>query len=529
MCRKTAFFSILVSLLVAPTLLAAENPARQDFERLRREVEELRGKLAQDRATVPGTEAATFAGQKLGPNRAVTTKTGKLEIGGLLQIWSHVIANDSQDVFGSDGPFEGSGGTGECIDNNTYRIRRAQLSFKMYLTERISAYIMIDPAREATSFPEAYTNQGLLKRRRENWRFPLDNVPSGSPARVQTGSGAAGRMLREAYLKFEKFVPHHDFTIGQFYVPLGEEGPRNSRYLDFPERAMVTRFARFADVGVQVHGWWWGDNAEDARVQYWLGGFNGAGTLEQQRSNRADDNDAKDFLVSALVRPLWGDKTFGSLELGYSRIEGVHGEGGDQSSDASAPRSGLNRRTTVANRQFAWALYKLGAETPLRGWWLRGEWGSIRDRFAPFEVGVFDLAGGDPLGIGDAVQEAPHTLTTQGWYLSTGYKLTDSFFAERLGKGGFWNKLLEPTEFTFRYERFGNIFTEDLAQPDTHTDIFDTSIWTFGVNYYIKAYNARVQVNYGIVNEPENKTNQAARGFREVSNNTLLFSYQIAW
>jgi hypothetical protein len=496
------------------------------YELLRREVEEIRLKLS--KTEKPGEELARFAEKNALPSGSVKTDFGKLKIGGLLQVWNHMIPDDEQDVFSSDGAFEGSGGTSECINNDTYRVRRAQLKFSLDITERISACVMYDAAREATSFPEAPGNQGVLKRRRENWRYPIDGVPSGSVERVLHGSGAPNRMLREAYLKFDDFVPHHEFKVGQFYVPLGEEGSRDSRFLDFSERAMVTQFAHFADNGILAHGWWWGEVKEEARFHYWLGGFNGAGTLEQDRSNRADDNDAKDFLGGVMLRPLWGHDLFGDLELGYSRLQGIHGETGDTSANGTNPRSGLNRRRTVANRQFAWALYQFGSEVPVRGWWMRAEWGSIRDRFAPFEVGVLDLGSGDPLGIGDSVQASPRTLITQGWYFSTGYKLADSFFSDRLRDGGWICNLLEPLEFTFRYERFGNIFCEDLSQPDTHTDIFSSSVWTFGVNYYFKNHNAKIQANYAVVNEPDN--GHQNRGFREVNNNTImLLNYQIAW
>jgi hypothetical protein len=37
----------------------------------------------------------------------------------------------------------------------------------------------------------------------------------------------------------------------------------------------------------------------------------------------------------------------------------------------------------------------------------------------------------------------------------------------------------------------------------------------------------RVQLNYMVVNEQEDKINQAARGFTEVKNNVLIFTYQV--
>src|SRR5206468_1945237 len=106
-------------------------------------------------------------------------------------------------------------------------------------------------------------------------------------------------------------------------------------------------------------------------------------------------------------------------------------------------------------------------------------------------VNAFALGSG-PFG----EQAAPNPFKREGWYGAFGYKLTDSIFAERLKRPGFFNTLIQPVEFAFRYERFGNIIVENAGAPDTLTDVYETKVFTGGVNYYVWAYKHRIQVNY---------------------------------
>lgn len=522
MRRLTRLFVVAALLWPSAGLLAGTT-----VDDLRREVDSLRRQLNQGQAApaAPIKSVDAMVAGKYGPNAPVATKNGKLEVGGLLQIWNYNIQNDHVDVFGRRQNTVGVGGTNETRDNNGYRIRRAELKFSIDIHENVTGVVMLDAAREATSFPPLPSNQGLFKSKAFMApEYDILNGPGlGSTAEVasvQTGGGAAPRLLKDAYINFHGVVPHHDFTIGQFKPKMGEEGLRNAAYLDFGERAMITQSNDFRDLGVQMHGTWW-----DERFQYWTGLFDAAGDFfgtAGESANRADDNDEKDVVASALVRPLWNHGPWGSLELGYSGQWGIHGESGTADIVNQGPINGLNRNRTAAIRQAAWAMYKpMG---PVRGWWLRGEWGYQKDRALPLSVNAFALGSGD-----NGEQSGPNPFSRQGWYCATGYKLSDSIFADRLGKGGFWNKLMEPVEFAFRYETFQNIVCEDLNAPDSHTDVFNTTVWTAGVNYYVKAYNARVQVNYMVVNEEEDKVNQAARGFEEVKNNVFLITYQVAF
>src|SRR4029079_4619339 len=103
--------------------------------------------------------------------------------------------------------------------------------------------------------------------------------------------------------------------------------------------------------------------------------------------------------------------------------------------------------------------------------------------------------------------------------------LTDSIFAERLSKGGFFNTLIQPVEFAFRYEKFDNIIVENAAAPDTLTDRYNTKVITAGVNYYVWAYKHRIQVNYMNVREEVNRFHHP--GMRNTGNDALIMSYQL--
>ena len=368
----------------------------------------------------------------------------------------------------------------------------------------------------------------------------------------------ANRVLQDAYINYHTpNIPHHDFTLGQFKPPMGEEGNRNSAQLDFVERAMICQFSNQRDLGIMAHGTWWND-----RFQYWIGGFDSAGSFQNtfaSQQNRSDDNDSKDLAVKILARPIWNDEKWGSLEVGYSRQDGVHGESGDGiripdggSANTLVPSvDGLSLARTSANRQYAWLWYRPGG--PVRGWWLRGEWGAINDRGLP---GLWNIS---------APQLSPEPYRREGWYFSSGYKLSDSIWADSLKSGGMVKKFLFDLEFAYRYEIFGNIVSDSLTNPKAaafntvfapgrfllnlpnNTDVFKTQVHTAGINYYWKGYNVRTQMNYMWVDEPQghvattlitNPTNAATgvpvpvfrgRRYREVKNNVFVISHQVMW
>jgi len=221
-------------------------------------------------------------------------------------------------------------GSNEVNDNDSFRVRRAQLRFTMDIHENVTAYVMFDPAREATSFRDPFNNQSDTVSGDGSAAFNsgLTKIPfsfGGDPqavgnlrnAAVRDGSGNANRLLQDAYINYHGILPHHDVTVGQFKRRLGEEGTRDSSKLDFIERSMITQLANMRDLGAQVHGTWWDD-----RLQYWLGTFGGSGTAFQQRQNRSDDNDEKD-IVATVKKEGWNSYTI--IAKGNHLIQKVNG------------------------------------------------------------------------------------------------------------------------------------------------------------------------------------------------------------
>ncbi|MCK6472748.1 MAG: OprO/OprP family phosphate-selective porin [Planctomycetes bacterium] len=487
---------------------------RSEQADLRRKVEELQKR----QATIGGgpldlAGKAGAAAEKYGPNAPVTTKTGKLRVNGLVQVWYYTIQNDNLGFFGDLTPgTPGGGDSNETKDNDSFRIRRAELKFTLDLNDYVRGVIMFDPAREAQSFPNFSTNLGTQLRGRTA-------EISSAVTNVQSGAGGASRMLKDAYVQFHDFVPHHEFTIGQFKPPLGDEGIRSASDLDFAERALITQLVDFRDLGIATRGYWWDD-----RFQYWLAVFNAPGNFHGSDggyNDRSDTNDAKDLLARVLLRPLWKDPTWGSIELSWSSQFGIHGEAGNPRddnddgdvSDAGESVDGLNRRETWAIRHYAAMSYLPSG--PVKGWWMHGEWAWIKDRNAPAAV------RGIPQTDAAGIQTSPNPFSVSGWYVSTGYRISDSVWKEKV-PGWF-----RPFEFAYRCETFQNVAVSDLTRPKTRTDVFASTIQTAGVTYYIQGNNAKIQANYMWADEPD--AGDGGRGFREVKNDSFVVNFQVAW
>ncbi|MBI1978200.1 MAG: hypothetical protein HYS55_05555 [Candidatus Omnitrophica bacterium] len=194
---------------------------------------------------------AVYLPTKAEMDKKVDVGYGKLTVGGLFQGWySH----------------------GSKFDD-TARIRRTELKFAGEIVNKLNWTIMIDPVQV----------------REDNTRRSV---------------------LQDAYLTLG-YIPKHKLDIGQFKIPVTEEGLRSSAKLDTLERAFITRtFGDHRDVGVMLTGDW--DFA-----MYQFGVFNG------QEQNNLDINDKKDFAWRIVGRPFRlkeiENEIFKNLELGYSQ------------------------------------------------------------------------------------------------------------------------------------------------------------------------------------------------------------------
>ena len=524
--------------------ITASGAVAADVTDLKAEVEKLRREInsRESSNTLAASAADCALCNRFGPNEKVTTNSGKLEISGLTQVWFQQVQQDHHSVEAQPLNFPTSGGSqllsesNEGADNATFRIRRTELRFKYDVDDHTYGYFMMDPAREASAgflpLPTFARHNSVLG--------PLVDQNLPSTRLLQTGEilskDVQPHLLQDAYIVYHDVVPHHTFKIGQFKPPGGDESGADSGYLDFAERAMVTGISNVRDLGVQAAGTWL-----DGRVQYALGLFDGpTGTILSdpeitEAGNRPDDHNGKDFSWRIQLRPFYDvKKWYGRFELGYARTDGTHGSqrgAGEFDPDFGVSNS-MNNQLTAVNRQDAWGYYRpSGPHGELLGWWIRGEWGSARDRFGRgantslLGLGSVDLGVQGPRGGSAFTQANPTPVTVQGWFVSTGYKLSESPFGASLAKGGQIDKMLNRTEFAFRYEVYQNITTEDLVLPDRHSAQFKTSVYTTGINYYMQGNYNKVQLNYMIVDDPVDK----AHFLRQVNNNVFVVNFQLGF
>ena len=508
----------MLAVLWAPVVRASD-VSPSDLDMLRKEIAELRkdnedmrkttGQLTDKIVPISGT-CEQALDSKYGPNAPVTTKVGKLVIGGLLQVWYYSPQKDHVGLF-QDSALNGVQDSNYASSNDSFRIRRSEIHLTYQMNDIVGWKVMIDPSNENLSYPNASDNQATQSIFKRGLNANLANV--------QSGAGAAPRLLQDAYITIKDFIPHHDFRIGEFRPPQGEEGSqRSNAQLDFAERSMLGQLSVIRDQGIEAHGSWWEDcdtAPRDGRVQYQLGVFNGPGNYYYSGgsfSNRADDNNAKDMAGRILVRPLWKHETWGSLELGYSLEAGIHGQDGAPD-PIDSPVNGLNRRKTWANRQNPWAYYAPGGV--VKGWWIRGEWQRQYDRNAP--QSVIDLLGNGNAGDG-TTQTNGKPFASQGWFVSTGYKL-DQLSACSVPA---WVRNLE---FAFRYDTYQNVEIADLVRND-HTDVFATSVYTAGIHYWISG-DTKIQADYNVVENPS--ANNPNIRFHNVKNNMFIVNFQVAF
>jgi len=542
--------AILVSVVPFRGASCGEDEAKlkTEADAIVKEIEELKKDLEKSKVAKGTSSKVDKALDKKKVDTTVRSQDGRLRVGGLLQAWYIQYQRDSQGLFNQ--PSAGIFDTNDANDNSTFQIRRAQLNFTLKANDYVTAYVMIDPAAENTTVPLSTYNQAngtTIFKMNNNVAPEIAIDPNGfllgnfqTVNNLQFGTGSGNRLLQDAYINFHDsakhpgdFDWHHDFQIGQFVPPFGEEGMRSSAQLDFVERSFVGILGNDRDLGAQIHGSWIND-----RFQYWAGVFNGGTDFHQSNfqgnnrggANRSDGNDGKDIALRMLVRPI-SNECMGDLEFGYSNEFGYHGESGG-SDPIINPANNLGRRRTFAMRQDAWAYYAPGGS--FRGFWARGEWGWFKDKNVPGSVLDFTGQGGTSyLNLLESnaalAQSNGRAFSVSGWYAAAGYKLNQTALFDKCGLFGQNKnaiKYLKPLEIAFRYQTFQNVLTSDLIDP-SKTDVFSTQVYTGGINYYIKDHNAKIQVNYNAVINPEQHNPQ--RTFHNVRDNSFVVSFQVAF
>jgi len=538
------FFLLMLALVPMCDCVYCADISKTDYEALKKKIDDLskdneqfKKDNAELRAKVfpTATKVENVLDTKYGPNQPVYTKTGKLRIGALTQIWYYGFTQKDNKGLFQDNNLNGIQDTNEPANNSSFRIRRTELHFQMDMTENVTSYVIVDPAREATGYPNLPNTQGFFKKSNAVSPEFAATTPNGNNstslvAGVQSGGGSAARALQDAWIDYHDAVPHHDFLVGQVHPWFGEEGIRTSRELDFVERSQIGFVGDARDIGASIHGAWWDvDSSQGApyspnpsgRFQYWLevmdaaGNFHSAGAFQ----NRPADHDGKDFGFRTLVRPTWKNPRWGSAEVGVSGQIGRHGDE-NVGDPINNPVNGTNRTKTWASRYDAWGYYAPGG--PVKGWWMRGEWAYFNDREIPGTV--IDLTG-NGLGSGGFSQSNGKPFSTQGWYAATGYKLSDTNWFNDCDCNSLPAEL-KKFEFAFRYDVFQNVEIADPAN-NSHTLVFKTQIYTGGINYYIKGHNAKIQFNYNHVIQPQ--ANNPSYVFHQTRDDNFIMNFQVAF
>src|ERR1043165_4032807 len=141
--QKWAKFYIAALLVLGSvaSAVAVEVP-QAEWERMKQRMAELESRGAAMPATSSMVDTAMDS--KYGPCATVTSKVGKVQIGGLLQAWYYAI-NQSRDGFFQDPTVNGIPDDASTQNRNGFRVRRAEIRLSVDINENISAFLMIDP------------------------------------------------------------------------------------------------------------------------------------------------------------------------------------------------------------------------------------------------------------------------------------------------------------------------------------------------------------------------------------------------
>jgi phosphate-selective porin OprO and OprP len=257
--------------------------------------------------------------------------------------------------------------------------------------------------------------------------------------------------LTDGYVNYNR-LDWANFKFGQFKTPFGYEQLSSDTKLYTIERSLPNdRLTQGRQLGVQA----WG-NVLDKRLSYAAGIFNGNGA-----NNSGNDNDS--FLFA---ERLSGVPWRGKLCQKESNIElGLNGYLSDDKSVGGLGDFGFDSTPTTAGNDGIFAGYRRGAGAD-----------------AQFHAGPFDLAAEYLWTRFEPQNRLPATaVEAQGWYLQGAYSI------------------IPKLQAVVKFE------TLDLAR---NLDGDSTDIWTFGLNYYLKGHDVKLQLNYLLYDAPGQPDNR---------------------
>lgn len=193
------------------------------------------------------------------PSNAVESGFGKVKFTGFIQGWF---------------------AAGDRGFSDTFRVRRAELRFSGEIRTDVKWSVMFDPAK-ALSLNTTTTN--------------ID----GTPVVRSVSVNQASRVFQEAFITLTRFK-RANLQLGQFKIPLSQEGLQSTAALDTIERALFMSdrsrggtLGDSRDLGLMVFG------PLGKEFDYQVGVFNGTGETQ----NDVDSNNEKAFIGRFVFKP----------------------------------------------------------------------------------------------------------------------------------------------------------------------------------------------------------------------------------
>src|SRR4029079_16974005 len=117
---RTAKWAVALCLTALLPVVKALEITQEAWEKIQKRLDERDAQLAATR--IEGSAVDVALDNKYGPNANVTTKLGKLQIGGLLQVWFYSMQRDNRAFF-DDPNVNGIVDDNSTSNNSSFRIR----------------------------------------------------------------------------------------------------------------------------------------------------------------------------------------------------------------------------------------------------------------------------------------------------------------------------------------------------------------------------------------------------------------------
>lgn len=158
----------------------------------------------------------------------------------------------------------------------------------------------------ATNFRLPLTELDFVGKLNKNLHYLAILVPS------RNYDSSTNGVLSDAYVMTDK-IKNHKIFLGLLRTPIGYEGVIPPFYLDFPDKAQISRnFSDFRDLGVKISGSY-------PVIDYSLSTFNG------NNYNRNDTNNSSlAYGGWVVLKPFYKMPKFGKLEIGGGNYSGKY-------------------------------------------------------------------------------------------------------------------------------------------------------------------------------------------------------------